>query len=45
MRPRLLGAKTMGNRGGGGSAIFKVLAARERAAGSHVIELAPDYPL
>ncbi|QKW35234.1 hypothetical protein HUT06_15285 [Actinomadura sp. NAK00032] len=38
------GAKTilMGNRGAGKSAIFKVLAARERAAGSHVIELSPE---
>ncbi|MFG2245725.1 P-loop ATPase, Sll1717 family [Spirillospora sp. NPDC048823] len=38
------GAKTilMGNRGAGKSAIFKVLAKRERAAGSHVIELSPE---
>ena len=38
------GAKTiiLGNRGSGKSAIFKVLASRERAAGSHVIELAPE---
>jgi len=38
------GAKTivLGNRGTGKSAIFKVLAARERAAGSHVIELSPE---
>ncbi|WP_396448043.1 P-loop ATPase, Sll1717 family [Actinomadura sp.] len=38
------GAKTilMGNRGSGKSAIFKVLARRERAAGSHVIELSPE---
>ena len=38
------GAKTiiLGNRGSGKSAIFKVLASRERSAGSHVIELAPE---
>jgi hypothetical protein len=38
------GAKTiiLGNRGSGKSAIFKVLASRERAAGSIVIELAPE---
>src|SRR5579864_1191864 len=38
------GAKTiiLGNRGSGKSAIFKVLASRERALGSHVIELAPE---
>ncbi|MFD0532589.1 P-loop ATPase, Sll1717 family [Actinomadura luteofluorescens] len=38
------GAKTilMGNRGAGKSAIFQVLARRERAAGSHVIELSPE---
>src|ERR1022692_653069 len=38
------GAKTiiLGNRGAGKSAILKVLASRERAAGSHVIELAPE---
>jgi TIR domain len=38
------GAKTiiLGSRGSGKSAIFKVLAARERAAGSRVIELAPE---
>jgi hypothetical protein len=38
------GAKTivLGNRGSGKSAIFKVLASRERAAGSQVIELAPE---
>ncbi|TDB90035.1 hypothetical protein E1264_06335 [Actinomadura sp. KC216] len=38
------GAKTilMGNRGAGKSAIFQVLAKRERAAGSHVIELSPE---
>ncbi|MFD0856354.1 P-loop ATPase, Sll1717 family [Actinomadura adrarensis] len=38
------GAKTilMGNRGSGKSAIFQVLAKRERAAGSHVIELSPE---
>jgi hypothetical protein len=38
------GTKTiiLGNRGSGKSAIFKVMAARERAAGSHVIELAPE---
>jgi hypothetical protein len=38
------GAKTiiLGNRGSGKSAIFKVLASRELAAGSHVIELSPE---
>jgi hypothetical protein len=38
------GAKTivLGNRGSGKSAIFKVLASRERLAGSHVIELSPE---
>jgi hypothetical protein len=38
------GAKTiiLGNRGAGKSAIFQVLASRERAAGSHVIELSPE---
>lgn len=38
------GAKTiiLGNRGSGKSAIFKVLASRERSAGSIVIELAPE---
>jgi hypothetical protein len=38
------GAKTiiLGNRGSGKSAIFKVLASRERASGSIVIELAPE---
>ncbi|HEX6470669.1 MAG TPA: hypothetical protein VF069_16335 [Streptosporangiaceae bacterium] len=38
------GAKTIviGNRGSGKSAIFKVLASRERLAGSHVIELSPE---
>jgi hypothetical protein len=38
------GAKTiiLGNRGSGKSAIFKVLASREQAAGSIVIELAPE---
>lgn len=38
------GAKTilMGNRGSGKSAIFQVLAKRERGAGSHVIELSPE---
>ena len=38
------GTKTiiLGNRGSGKSAILKVLASRERAAGSHVIELAPE---
>ncbi|XRQ02905.1 P-loop ATPase, Sll1717 family [Actinomadura welshii] len=38
------GAKTilMGNRGSGKSAIFKVLAKRERAAGNLVIELSPE---
>ncbi|MFG2004138.1 P-loop ATPase, Sll1717 family [Spirillospora sp. NPDC048911] len=38
------GAKTivMGNRGAGKSAIFKMLAKRERAAGSQVIELSPE---
>jgi hypothetical protein len=38
------GAKTiiLGNRGSGKSAIFKVLASRERGAGSIVIELAPE---
>ncbi|GAA4393251.1 hypothetical protein GCM10023088_72380 [Actinomadura verrucosospora] len=38
------GAKTilMGNRGAGKSAIFQVLARRERAAGGHVIELSPE---
>ena len=38
------GAKTilMGNRGAGKSAIFKVLAKRERSEGSHVIELSPE---
>lgn len=38
------GAKTiiLGSRGSGKSAIFKVLASRERAAGSIVIELAPE---
>ena len=38
------GAKTiiLGNRGSGKSAIFKVLASRERASGSQVIELAPE---
>ncbi len=37
-------AKTiiLGNRGSGKSAIFKVLASRERSTGSHVIELAPE---
>jgi hypothetical protein len=38
------GSKTiiLGNRGAGKSAIFKVLGAREKVAGSHVIELAPE---
>ena len=38
------GAKTiiLGNRGSGKSAIFQMLANRERAAGSHVIELSPE---
>jgi hypothetical protein len=38
------GAKTiiLGNRGSGKSAIFQVLASRERSAGSHVIELSPE---
>ncbi len=38
------GAKTiiLGNRGSGKSAIFKVLASRQRSAGSIVIELAPE---
>lgn len=38
------GAKTilMGNRGAGKSAIFRMLAKRERSAGSHVIELSPE---
>ncbi|MBT2209747.1 P-loop ATPase, Sll1717 family [Actinomadura sp. NEAU-AAG7] len=38
------GSKTvlMGTRGSGKSAIFQVLARRERAAGSHVIELSPE---
>ena len=38
------GAKTiiLGNRGAGKSAIFKVLASKERSAGSVVIELAPE---
>lgn len=38
------GQKTLvlGNRGSGKSAIFKVLAAREKAAGSVVLELAPE---
>ncbi len=38
------GAKTiiLGNRGSGKSAIFKVLASRERAAGTIVIELVPE---
>ena len=38
------GAKTiiLGNRGSGKSAIFKVLASRERAAGTVVIELVPE---
>ena len=38
------GAKTivLGSRGSGKSAIFKVLASRERAAGTIVIELAPE---
>ncbi|RKS74569.1 hypothetical protein BZB76_3086 [Actinomadura pelletieri DSM 43383] len=38
------GAKTilMGNRGAGKSAIFQVLAKREREAGSHVIVLSPE---
>ncbi len=42
------GAKTiiLGNRGSGKSAIFKVLASRERSSGSRVIELAPeDYQI
>jgi hypothetical protein len=39
-----LGAKRIiiGNRGTGKSAIFQVLAKRERAAGSYVIELSPE---
>ena len=38
------GAKTiiLGNRGSGKSAIFQILASRERSAGSHVIELSPE---
>ena len=32
----------LGNRGAGKSAIFQVLAQREREAGTHVIELAPE---
>ncbi|MCW2918714.1 MAG: hypothetical protein JWN52_6782 [Actinomycetia bacterium] len=32
----------LGNRGAGKSAIFQVLAKRERIAGSHVIELSPE---
>lgn len=38
------GSKTLvlGNRGSGKSAIFQVLARRERAGGSHVIELSPE---
>lgn len=38
------GAKTiiLGNRGSGKSAIFQVLARRERSAGNHVIELSPE---
>ncbi|MBC6458885.1 hypothetical protein HKK72_13385 [Actinomadura sp. HBU206391] len=38
------GAKTivLGNRGAGKSAIFQVIAKRERIAGSNVIELSPD---
>lgn len=38
------GAKTivLGNRGAGKSAIFQMIAKRERIAGSHVIELSPD---
>ena len=38
------GAKTiiLGNRGSGKSAIFQILARRERSAGSHVIELSPE---
>lgn len=38
------GAKTLvlGNRGAGKSAIFQVLARRERAGGSHVLELSPE---
>jgi hypothetical protein len=38
------GTKTvvLGNRGAGKSAIFQVLAQRQRAAGFHIIELAPE---